>query len=766
MSGPLAGLRVVDLGEGPVTGLATMVLADFGADVLKVEPPGGDPARTLPSAPMWLRGKATLTVDFEDPEQVAGLRSVLTETADAVVTTLPRVRRDALGLDHATLSASRPDLVYGMVSGFGEDGPYRDYPAVEAVVAAKFGRMASLEGIAPRRGPCYAALQVATHATSQSIAAALLAGLHRSVTTGQGTAFDTSLMRGLLPYDIGGLQVAHLRERGVLPTPEVPTDPTTTLPRIYYHGARTRDGRWIQFGNLLPHLQDNWFVAAGLERPQGGVPPEGSPELEAFRDRMLRHIAGRDLEEWMDVFVGHGGVVAHQYQTTQQALHDPDVVANGHAVPVNGGIQLGPVADLTRTPAVIRGGGQEIDVRTALRWTRRPVPKAGGTAEPGRPLEGVTVVEAATIIAAPLGASTLADLGARVIKFEPPSGDPFRNMMHGTGAARCNTGKESICLDLKATAAQEVARRLVARADIFLHNYRPGVPEKLGIGYERLHEDNPGLVYLSANGYGPKGPGAHRPSTHPIPGAALGGVVWQMGGLPEDGPLELDAVREVARALFRANEVNPDPNTSMVIATAATLGLLARDLTGQGQHIFVDMFGANAYGNWDDFLSYPGKADRLPVDADIRGLGPRCRLYECRSGWVFLYVRNDAEWDRLAVTDEAALEARFRTDDAEAWETRLRQQGIACVRADTAWPAQFLLHDPHARAEELVVSASHAEWGEYLRHGPMVRFERGGRYGGACVPGEHTVALLGELGYEPGAIEGLLDAGAAVQYGS
>ena len=763
MSGPLSGIRVVDLGEGPVTGLATMVLADFGAEVLKVEPPGGDPHRALPSAPMWLRGKAALTVDFEDAEQVDRLRAVVADTADALVTTLPRRRRERLGLDYASLSARRPDLVYGTVSGFGEDGPYRDYPAVEAVVAAKYGRMASLEGIAPRRGPCYAALQVATHATSQSVAAALLASLHRSVTTGAGAEFDTSLMRGLLPYDIGGLQVAHLRERGVLPTPAVPTDPTKTLPRIYYHGARTRDGRWIQFGNLLPHLLDNWFAATGMPRPEGGMPPEGSPELEAFRDDMLRHIASRDLDEWMDVFVGHGGVVAHQYQTTQEALHDPDIVANGHAERVNGGIQLGPVADLTRTPAVIPAACTQTDFATALRASR-PSPAAPARTGRARPLEGVTVVEAATIIAAPLGASTLADLGARVIKFEPPGGDPFRSMMHGTGAARCNAGKESICLDLKAPEAQEIARRLVSRADVFIHNYRPGVPERLGIGYDAVSPDNPGLIYLSANGYGRKGPGAKRPSTHPIPGAALGGVVWQMGGLPEDGDLDPEAVREVTRALFRANEVNPDPNTSMVVATAATLGLLARDLTGKGQQIFVDMFGANAYGNWDDFLSYPGKAGRPPVDPDIRGLGPRCRLYECRSGWVFLYVRNDDEWARLGAADEAALEARFLTDDADAWETKFSAEGIACVRADAAWPAQFLLHDPHAREEELVVTAQHAQWGEYLRHGPMVRFERGGQYGGACVAGENTVDLLRELDYGAAAIDGLLDTGAAIQY--
>ena len=781
MSGPLQGIAVVDLGLGPVTGLATMVLADFGAEVIKVEPPGGDPARAMASSRTWLRGKSTLEVDFDDLQALDNLRSLIVEAADAVVTTLDRARREALGLDYASLSATRPDLVYGVVSGFGEDGPYKDYAAVEAVVAAKFGRMMSLEGIARRRGPCYAAVQVATHAASQGVATAVLASLHARRASGRGFAFDTSLMRGLLPYDVSGVQVTHLRERGILPTPETATDPVAVMPRIYYHSARTKDGRWIQLGNLLPHLHENFLAVADIETPGGRTPSEGSPELEDFRNRMLMKIESASLDEWMDKFVRHGGVAAHPYQTTQAALADPDIVANGHVVTVDGVAQLGPIAELTQTPARIGGTPERIDFTRAYELFRAQSRAADGvkgadsksrsyrsnvTPAPKRPLEGVTVIEAATIIAAPLGASTLADLGARVIKFEPIGGDPFRGMMAGMAAARCNTGKESICLDLKSPKARVIATRLVATADILIHNYRPGVPERLGLDYDTLSRVNPGLVYLSANGYGRNGPGARRPSTHPIPGAALGGVVWQMGGLPKDGPLDLEEVREVTRKLFRANDVNPDPNTSVVVATTAALGLLARDLTGKGQQIFLDMFGANAYANWDDFISYPGKPERPVVDKGILGLGPWCRLYECKSGWVFLYVEDDDARKRLGANDEAALEAKFRTDDADAWEARLNGDGIACVRADAHWPAQFLLDDPHARAEELVVTAEHAEWGEYKRQGPLVRFERGGSYPGSCLAGEHSVKLLEELGYDTGTIGGLLEDGVIAQYES
>ena len=771
VSGPLQGIAIVELGFGPVTGLATMVLADFGAEVVKVEPPGGDPFRAMPSSQTWLRGKSTLEVDFDDPQAVDRLRSLIVDGADAVVTTLDRQRRQALGLDYDSLSEDRADLVYGVVSGFGEDGPYRDYAAVESVVAAKFGRMMSLEGVAPRRGPCYAAVQVATHTTSQSVAAALLASLHGRRTSGLGFAFDTSLMRGLLPFDVNGVQMTQLRERGLLSTPETATDPVTVMPRLYYHSVRTKDGRWIQLGNLLPHLHANFLAVAGIETPGDRTPSDGSPEVEDLRNRMLETIQSASLDDWMEKFIGHGGVAAHPYQTTQAAMADPDVVANGHVVTFDGIAQLGPLADLTQTPARIGGAPQPVSFARA-----RELLCAGSSAGcrrrsketpvRTRPLEGVTVIEAATIIAAPLGASILADMGARVIKFEPVGGDPFRGMMAGLGAARCNTGKESICLDLKSAKARSIAKKLVAKADILIHNYRPGVPERLGLDYDTLAGVNPDLVYLSANGYGRSGPGARRPSTHPIPGAAMGGVVWQMGGLPPDGPLDLDEVREVARKLFRANDTNPDPNTSVVIATTASLGLLARDLTGKGQRIFVDMFGANAYANWDDFISYPGKPERPVVDEKSLGLGPWCRLYECKSGWVFLYVDDDEARARLDAEDERALEAKFRTDDAHAWEARLNGNGIACVRADAHWPAQFLLRDPHAQAEELVVTADHAQWGEYKRQGPLVRFERGGHYAGACLAGEHSVKLLEELGLDDATVCGLLEEGVVAQYGS
>ena len=767
---PLSRFRVVELGIGPVTGLATMVLADFGADVVKVVPKGGDPFAGMGSWPLWTRGKRIIEADLDDADDAFALRRLIVESADAVLTNLDRSTRDTLGLDPESLG--RPDLVLGVVSGFGEDGPYANYPAYEPVVAAKSGRMLNFAGVADRPGPNYAALQVGTHATAQSAAAGILAALIGREATGHGFTFDTSLLRGMMPYEMGIMAMAQLWDKGILERPKVTRDRTVSMPTFNYHPVRTKDGKWLQLGNLLPHLLDNFFRASGLDAVIAQSEHPGDPfrwpreAVEQFRDYLFEHMQSKTLAEWTDIFVADGGVASHPYQTTQEALADPDVTANGHAVERDGVTQLGVLADLTESPGVVGVPAVETTFDAIETRTLATMPVAGD--KPAKPLGGVTVVESATIIAAPLAAATLADLGARVIKIEPLTGDPFRSMFHGFGASKCNAGKECISLDLKSADGQRIAQSLAAKADIWIHNYRMGVPERLGIGYEQLSAVNPDLVYVSANGYGPNGPGAKRPSTHPIPGAALGGVVWQFGGLsPEDEVPDNAQLRETARKLLRANEVNPDPNMSMVVATTALLGLAARRVHGRGQKVFVDMFGANAYANWDDFLSYEGKPERPGVDKDGYGLGPLHRLYRCADGWVFLMITSDDEWtvlrdelhlevDRDAADLENVLGDVFAAGNADDFEARLATKGIGCVRADGLQPPAFLLEDEHCGVEELRVPAVHPDWGDYFRNGPMVRFSKGDDYPGTGAMGGATVAILEELGYSTAEIDALI----------
>ena len=788
----LDDIRVIDLSEGPIGGMTTMVLADFGADVVKVERPGGDPWRTLANAPMWLRGKRSAILDLKTE---AGRESLarLADGADVVVTSTRPGKAAAFGADYERLGARNPALVYCAITGFGPQGPYAGYPGYEAVVAARMGRMLNFSGLPDREGPAYAAVQAGSHATSQAALHGILAALLAREESGRGQLVETSLLQGLCAYDLGGLFRAQLGERfpdlfAGLAMPAMPT--------LNYHALPTSDGRWLQFGNLMAHLFDNYLAAAGLadifaDPDYEGTPAQWSEDArERLRDRMFERMQERTAAEWMETFIEHGGVAATPFQSTQEALDDPDLVLNGHVVerehPTLGTVrQLGPLARLTATPGAAGEPGPEPGEHTeaVLSEAARPRPAAPSTAAPpsGPPLRGVTVLEFATVIAAPLGAAILADLGARVIKVEPIGGDPFRAMgVASMGAGRCNGTKESIALDLKSAEGQEIVQALARETDIVIHNYRPGVPERLGIGYETLSAIRPELVYVYVNGYGRSGPGAHRPSTHPIPGAGLGGALMQMGeGMPP-ACRTIPELREVARKFFRANELNPDPNTSVVVASSSLLGLYARRRFGTGQEVFVDMFGANAWANADDFISYEGKPPRPTLDADLYGLNATWRLYPAAEGWVFLGLAVQREWERfceLAGRPDLAADPRFATPDARAanddalaaalaalfaqrpadeWEALLATEGLGCVRADAAPVHEFIAKDEHVAANGLRVSVRNTNYGEYERYGPLTAFSANKlELGGFPLAGEQGDRILAELGYDSAAIDAL-----------
>jgi len=468
----------------------------------------------------------------------------------------------------------------------------------------------------------------------------------------------------------------------------------------------------------------------------------------------------------MALFVADGGVAAHPYLTAGDSLSDPDMTANGHTVTLDGVRQLGPVATLTRTPAEVTATAKPAG---GFDWRSPRIAR-----DRRLPLSGVTVLELATIIASPLGASFLADMGARVIKVEAIGGDPFRHMGGGIGATRCNQGKESLSVNLKSAEGQEIVRALAVGADILIHNYRPGVPERLGIGYQELSRDNPGLIYVSANGYGPAGPGAMRPSTHPIPGAAMGGAAYQAGGAP-DTLLTIGELREAARRLMRANEVNPDPNTAVVVCAASLLGLLARESSGVGQQIFVDMFAANAYANFDDLVDYPGKPERPALDPELRGPHPLTRLYPAAPGWVLLDIRTESEWRRFCelagfemVPDPFGAEPTglagmlalgFQRRSAADWESLLVPAGIGCVQADAMNTGEFFVSQAYP-GSPWMVEVIHPELGSYYRHKPMVEFEvANGNLKAGVQAGVDAEPLLEELGYGAEEIEALFEKG-------
>ncbi|MEZ0603325.1 CaiB/BaiF CoA transferase family protein [Paraburkholderia sp. IW21] len=201
---------------------------------------------------------------------------------------------------------------------------------------------------------------------------------------------------------------------------------------------------------------------------------------------------------------------------------------------------------------------------------------------PDLPLAGVRIVDFSRVLAGPYCTALLSDLGADVIKIEPPGGDDYRAVGPFTDGesglfAAMNRNKRSIVIDLKCDAGRELAQTLCAAADVVVENFRPGVADKLGIGYAQLSERNPALVYASVSGFGQTGPESHRPAYDIILQAMCG--LMDATGSPDDSPTLIgESVSDVVSGLFASWGV--------------LAALLSREKTGKGTHVDVSMFDA------------------------------------------------------------------------------------------------------------------------------------------------------------------------------
>jgi crotonobetainyl-CoA:carnitine CoA-transferase CaiB-like acyl-CoA transferase len=717
----------------------------------------------------------------------------LVPTADVLVVSGPPSRARRWGIDADAAFRLQSNLVHCSITGWGPVGPRAEVPAYDGVVAARAGRMRYFERQLHRGGPVFAAVPVASHMTAQGAVQGVLAALTARVRGGGGQRVETSLLQSLLPYDLLELLLLETAERMGVP---VSSNPAAGggMPTLNYHPVRTKDGRWIQCGNLLEHLLMAFLDATDLlgellaDPRLSGSPVDWDPEaVEAVRDLILVRLQERTADDWMARFRTNGNVAAEPFITTAEALYHPDLVAGGDIVtiddPVRGPVRtIGPVAELTETPADIGRPAPEPGQQTAevvAELAEGSVAVASRTRATtvipppsGRPLDGITVVEFATIIAAPLSTTMLADLGARVIKVESLNGDPYRHLTpDGSMAAKTTAGKQSICVDLKSEEGHRIALQLAQAADVVLYNTRPGVAERLGLGEADVRAGNPGAVWVSVTGYGRHSPGARRPATHPCAGAASGGATIQAGPAVSASCETLADVRETSRQLMRANDVCPDPISSAVAASAVLLGLLARERFGIGQAVYVNMIAANMYANADEAVAYAGRPPSPRLDDQLFGPNAGYRLYPAAEGWIFLALTTDAEWRRaLAVMEQPDLaddprfvtaEARSANDAALAavvaeelrrlpaadWENRFDGVGVAGVQADAATPGAFFAHDPQMLANDFAPECRHARFGQHRRWGPVVRVNGGlDVYRSGVLAGEHTDEILLALG--------------------
>ncbi len=678
MTAALEGIRVLDFSWGLAGAITTMVLSDNGAEVIKVEPPGGDPQRAMPAFAQWHRGKKSVVVDLKTADGRDQARR-LAGDADVLVQAWRPDVAARLGLGYDDLTPSHPGLVYCAITGFGPKGPLAHLKGYEAVVGAKAGTMAGDDR------PRYAALPGASFGAAQGALQGILGALLVRASTGRGQNVEASLVQGLTAYELynwlGPQLPAQYSDR--------PRAGTTYSPVSGIVGF-TSDGRWLQFANFRPHLVAAFLDAVGLGDYYAEATARGDSG-QAITETVLRRLHEKTLDEWMDVFLRSDDIGVEPFRTPAEALDHPQMIHNGHVVELTDpGLgktrQVGPLVRMSGTPSV-PGEGAPVLGRpdadagfSAVKATEgvRSQPPAGGFA--GGPLSGVTVLELAWFYAAPFGTALLADLGARVIKVEGATGDPHRyqSPLPEFSGVKALGGKESIVVDYRTPEGRRILHQLVERSDMVMRNYRQQNSAATGDDYASLQPLNPEQVYLYAAAYGSDGPYTTRPAFAPTMGVAAGHRGYQLGwehALDDRRPITFEegmARLEDLRLRYGGPTNNADAASALVVGTAMMLGLLARQRTGHGQYLETTMLCSNAYVVSDEFLDYDGVSTSPRGGRDEDGAGPLYRLYPAREGWVFLAAPLAGEWEELtgALAAIAGEEAIGRDPRFASAETR------------------------------------------------------------------------------------------------
>lgn len=776
------GLRVLDVTEGFAGALATMLFADNGAAVVRLVAPSehrNDPADAAAGVRQWHRSKDVRVIDPREPSQANEAARLWAEADVVVATDDAWLLRELRAAGHA-VPLDGEGTVHCIIDGFGGHPSLAGMPARGGLVHAASGRMMDYARTFRRDRPVYVAPPLAEFAAGMAAVHGVCAALWDRDRTGRARLVRTSMLRALTAFDLFGPMGMQMMPTPAAASPGAASGPGP-FPALGYIPAPTKDGRWIQWANYAPHLLWQQLDVLGLgdlkDDPEFATLPAVSPEAaHVVWERVLEATARRTADEWMAILRERGAAGGDVIVHTREGMHHPQARHNGDVITVEDpevgpSEQIGPIARFDATPSRI--GVSPWD--GASGW---PVRRAGaaGSGQARPPLDGLVVLEAATMIATPWSTAVLSDLGARVIKIEPLGGEPgrslpFLKMLHG---------KESITVDIKSPEGREVVHRMVGAADVFVHNYRPGVPEKLGIDAATLRGVNPQLIYVYAGAYGSDGPYVRMPGYHPTAGAIAGNAALQAGAIAFD--LSTSEGRK-AESLHRfwANEGHPDPVTGMAVAAAILMGLLARDRAGVAQEITCSMLCANAYLMSDDWIRFDGAPERPRVDADLLGTGPLDRLYRAREGWVFVCAPTHDDWLRLCealgvkrlATDErfATVEGRrvyaveladalaevIAQHDADELESKAIGARAGCVRADRHTMFEFQQREIAAGRTALVCKTESPQVGEHWRAAALVEMDGVGQLRGASLPGQQTRSVLTEVGYSAEEIDELID---------
>lgn len=738
-----SGVRIVDFSQGVAGPMATMMLGDLGAEVVKVEPPGGDARAHRPGYLAFNRNKQVLSLDLETGEGLAAARRLIAGADVAVFDAGPE-RLGRLGLDAATLTAAHPTLIHAWTPPYGTEGPWSELPARHSLLAG-------LTGAAFRQGayadqPVHLIVPVLWYAQGVMGSAAIGAALLERRRSGRGQGVVVSGVHGAV--EAAGLSRALAQEplpRGI---------PPGANPR--YRLYQCADGEWFFLGTLFTNFYRKAFAVLGLEDAFEAL----EMDMLAARDLLEGMFLTRTRDEWLEALrandVPCGPVGRREAWFASGAVAEGGLRLSFHDA-ARGAVQMpGPPAKFSATPARI--WALPMAVTAAPDWPPAGPPAPTGDAGDRPPLAGVRVLNLGTVIAGAYAGSLLTALGAEVVKIEPPEGDPFRS--DGPGFLMYNRGVRALGLDLRQPGARELFLDLAAQADVVIDNYRLGVRAKLGIDYAALRAVNPRIISCSINAYGETGARAALPGFDPLL-QAEGGMMAAQGGA-EDPILYTIPMNDVA--------------TAAVVTSSVVAALNARAETGEGQEILTSLMAQSLLFQLDELVTYAGRPANDAGGLDCLGVSALHRYYACADGWIGLACETEAEARAagaalgldvgaapLAEARDGALAGRL----AAALAGRPRAEALEALQAAGA-PAAPVLRGAEALADSWLAAQDAVEPWTHPRLGPMLTargYARFSRTPAALVHptpdiGEHTAALLREWGVAEERIARLLADGA------
>ena len=695
MTDVLNGFRILDLGNGQAVCSAGLLLAQSGAEVIKLD--RADAMLSPVQDALWNRYKQreAFTRDRLD---------ALLSEVDAVVHDVLPADASAMGLDAESLSARFPELIHVAVGGWPSGHPNENRPVSDALVLAEAGLLDEQQAV-NRDGPVWLRFPLGSAHAGYLAAIGVLARIYARRRSGKGGRVATSVLQGAL------IPTALIWHRADKPSPALkfgfPKDAGATL-------FECGDGLWM-------HTMGQPIKAPLVAQALAAMDPDTRDAHNAkYATSVIKYIEDRGAieaifktrarSEWL-AELWASDVPVQPVQQMGDLYYDEQAAANAYVVEVEDA-RFGK----TRQP------GPPMQVATGTRASELAVASHAMAA----PLEGLKIADFGNFLAGPLAPQLMADMGADVVKVESTTGDPLR---HADWAFNgCQRNKRDIAVALKHPEAGKVLEKIVGWADVVHHNQRMPAAEKLGFGWDAVHAMNPRAVYCHVSSYGAQGPRKDWPGYDQLFQAASG---WEAANAGEGN-----------RPMWCRFGMM-DHLCALASVVATLLALLRRDSTGEGEFVAASLLGGSLATMETFVLPDRGLAPFETVDAAQMGVGPTQRLFACADGWIAV----DAP-ERRAMPEglEEARLAELGRDDAVA---ALLAAGYPAVRLALDNCQNFLV-DPDNRAAHMVASFDHAVYGRYDQVGVAWNF------GDLATPldrpppllGEHSDMFLTEIGFD------------------